>query len=487
MEEKYNNGPIDMKPLFYPKTIAVIGVSKNRVGGMKYVFANEGFLRKGGKIFPINPKYQELYDYKVYPSLFDPAVPDIDLAYIAVPARFVPDVVLDCGKKGVKYVIIFSSGFSESGNYDLQEKLEKAVEEAKITGGTRFIGPNCLGIENPHSKIHYFPGWFSKKGSISYLSQSGGTTARVTKWVENKVIGYNNIVSIGNSIDLTATDFINYWREDPSTRIITLYLESIPNGRRFIEAVKKTTPIKPIILWKGGQTEVGSIAAKAHTGKLAGSIKIWESMAKQYGIILSDHFEQFTDLITAFSLKYHLPKSKRTAIVLAGGGLGIEFADTCVRHGLEVPELSDDTKKKLGEIFPGENTSFRNPVDLGEYGYLPDYFAKALKIVGDDPNVDSVLFVREVERFKVFEITMGIKNIDVLNVKLITEVLESMDKPFFCSTAANAQAPEIFKMRYKFKLKMLRKNIPVIDYVPNICDIIDKMVDYNNFLNRNGS
>lgn len=474
--------PIDMKPLFYPKTIAVIGVSKNKVSGMKFVFANtySGYIKSGGKVFPINPKYQELYGYKVYPSLFDAEVPSIDLAIIAVPAKFVPGVVRDCGKKGVKFCVIFSSGFGESGNEEYQHELEKAVNEVKHI--TRFIGPNCLGIDNPYSKVSYFPNMPSAKGNISYVAMSGGTTSRLACWMVSQGQGFHNIVSIGNSVDLTASDFVNYFREDPLTDVICLYLESIPNGRRFMNALKATTVKKPVILWKGGQSDIGREATQSHTGGLAGSIEIWRAMAKQYGVVTAHHFENFADIITAFSVDFTLPRDENVCILVCGGGIAVEYTDLCARYGLKIPELTPTTQDKLADVFPDVNTNFRNPLDLGEYGYIPDYFNKALRIVAADPNISSIIFVREAERFQLFQETLGMDDMEELTVDLLSKAAREIDKPLFCCMSPNSQEIPYYEARLRFKKKLIQINIPVIDLVPNICETIKKMVAYRKYL-----
>jgi acyl-CoA synthetase (NDP forming) len=471
-----------MHPLFYPKNIAVIGVSNNKVSGMKYVIALESFVRDGGAVWPINPKYPELFGYKIYPSLFDPIIPNIDLAIIAVPARFVPDVCRDCAKKGVKFAVIFSSGFSESGKLDLQKELEKAVSESKSK--TRFIGPNCLGIDNPFSNVHFYPGMESKKGNVSYLAQSGGTTARLMLYLGSQGIGFQHVVSAGNSVDLSATDFINYYREDPKTKVIALYLESIPNGREFIEAIKKTTPIKPIIIWKGGQTDVGAKAAASHTGGLAGSYQIWKALAKQYGVILASYFEEFAELVCAFSVDQPLPKDRNVGILVAGGGIGVEYTDLCIQYGLNIPPLTDNTIKRLAVQFADVNTSFTNPVDLGEYGYIPNYFAKALEIVASDPGLSTILFVKEAERFKIFEDILLVKDIEGMTIKTIGEALKEIKKPVICSSSPNDQRIKFYEARLNFKNKMIQNNIPVIDYIPNACVVINKLVEYNNYLKK---
>jgi acyl-CoA synthetase (NDP forming) len=473
---------VDMTRLFYPKTIAVIGVSKNRIGGIKFVFANQEFVNDGGKVYPINPKYQELFGFKVYPSLFDSEIPEIDLAYISVPAKSVPDVVRECGRKKVKFAVIFSSGFGESGNLELQTKLEDAINSVKDT--TRFIGPNCLGINNPYSKIHYYPGMPTAQGNISYVSMSGGNTGRLAGWMVSQGCGFANVVSIGNSIDLTPSDFINYFRNDPKTKTIALYLESIHDGRRFIEAIKKTSAVKPIVLLKGGQSEVGVQAVQSHTGGLAGSIDIWKALAKQFGVIFTDHFELFQDALTCFSIDYHLPKNENVCVLVAGGGISVEIADICIQNGLKIPELTEETQKALGKVFPPINTNFKNPVDTGEYGYVPELFAKALEIVANDPNIDTVLFVREAERFNIFQETMGRDDMKEVTIDSISKILKKVKKPMFCSTSPNGQEESAYKARYEFKINMLKENLPVIDYIPNVAKIIKQMICYDRYLKK---
>jgi len=473
----------DLRTLFYPKTIAVIGVNKNRVGGIKFVFANQEFVTQGGgQVYPINPKYEELYGFRVYPSLFHPEVPDIDLAYISVQADAVPELIRECGKKRVKFVVIFTSGFGESGNMELQTQLENAIKDVKPY--TRIIGPNCLGINNPYSKIHYYPGMPSAPGNISYVSMSGGNTGRLASWQVSQGLGFHNIVSIGNSIDLTPADFIFHFLKDEKTKTIALYLESISDGRRFIEAVRKTTLTKPIILLKGGQSEAGIRAVHSHTGGLAGSSDIWQAISKQYGIIYTDHFELFQDAVTTFSIDYHLPKNENVCVLVAGGGISVEIADSCIKYGLQIPSLSQETQQSLANVFPSINTNFHNPVDLGEYGYVPEFFAQALEIVAKDPHIETVLFVREAERFKLFQETLSRADMEEKTVESISNVLKKVQKPMICSTSPNVQNERAYGARFQFKINMLKRNLPVIDYIPNACKIIKQMVCYYRYLQK---
>ena len=472
----------DFRKLFHPETVAVIGVSKNLVGGIKYVMAldNSGFIKAGGKVFPINPKYQELFNYKVYPSLDHPDIPEsIDLAIIAVPAPQVPEVVRSFNKK-VKFAVIFTSGFEESGEHQLQKELEKAVNEVD----TRIIGPNCLGIMQPYSKLTYYPQFpMPKQGKISYISMSGGTTARLAVMLDSEQIGFNNIVSIGNSIDVQPSELIQYFAEDGNTNSIALYLESIKNGREFFDVAKKLTKKKPIILWKGGKGEIGKKATMSHTGGLAGDYKIWQSMAKQAGIMVADHFEYFHDLILCASLEIKPVKSKNVGIIVAGGGIGVEFTDMAESFGLNVPELTKETQKKIAEVFQSVNTNFKNPVDLGEYGYVPEYFNKALKIMTEDPNIDSILFVREPERFDIFSVILKIPDMVKTTIDGIVEVAKQTNKPMFCNLSPNSLSPKAYKDRHNFKIKMLEIGIPVIDYLPNMIRLVADFADYEKYRN----
>ncbi|MHA1734588.1 MAG: CoA-binding protein, partial [Promethearchaeota archaeon] len=323
---------VNFRPLFYPNNIAVIGVSNNPVGGLKYIVAHELSGYEGG-LYPINPKYEEIGGRKVYPSLDAEGVPDIDLCVIAIPAKFVPDAVRQCHRKGVKFAIIFSSGFGEAGNEELDSELVRAIAE----GPTRVVGPNCLGVLNTESNVTYFPGMEYHEGNISIVSQSGGTTARLMAFLTSLGMGMANVVSIGNSVDLTVTDFLEYFKDDPRTEVVVLYMESIRDGRRFLEVLKEVTREKRVIVWKGGQTEVGGIAAQSHTGGLAGSYEVWKAALRQGGAIHGEYFEQVVDLVIACALKVPLPKNKKVGVVISGGGLCVEFTDTLIKHGLEVP------------------------------------------------------------------------------------------------------------------------------------------------------
>jgi acetyltransferase len=485
-----NNGPssfpkseVNFSPLFSPKTIAIVGASKNKIGGSKFYFAQKssGFIKDGGKVYLINPKFTELFGERVYPSILDPDLPKpIDLVIIAVPARFVSQIVKECHTVA-KFGIIYTSGFGEAFNTILEKELKDSLSHVD----TRFIGPNCLGVLNPYAKLMIYPEWGHYKGNISYISQSGGTMARLYLMLGSIGLGFSNVVSIGNSYDIQVTELMHYFGAEPKTTTIALYLESLSNGREFMQLARKITPEKPIVLWKGGQSARGVLATISHTGGLAGSYTIWEAMCRQSGILLADHFELFMDMVQVANIQPLLPKSLNVAVLVAGGGIGVEFTDRFEQEGLTVPELASETVKKLEQIFPGVNTSFKNPVDLGEYGYNPPYFAQALEIVLDDPNIDSVVFVREPERFKIIGQMLGIADTQATTIQTIWEVVQNSTsgKPIYCNSSQNKDSEEAYSVRHDFQIKMVEAGIPVINIMSNIPKIIRQFYYYGQFLN----
>lgn len=467
----------DLTPLFYPRNIAVIGASHNPVGGLKYILAHEtsGFA---GDLYPINPKYEDIEGRKVYPSILANDLPDIDLAIVAIPARHVPAAIRECHQKGVKFAVVFSSGFSEAGNEAIAEDLRAAVAE----GPTRVIGPNCLGVYNYESKVTFFPNVEYLPGNVSIVSQSGGTTARLTQYLISIGIGIAKVVSIGNSIDLSITDLLAYFKDDPHTETVVLYMESIPDGRRFLRVLREVTREKKVIVWKGGQTETGGKAAQSHTGGLAGTYTIWKAALKQHGAIVGEYFEEVIDLTAACSLDVPLPKSKKVGIVISGGGLCVEFTDTLIRHGLEVPALAPETQARIGQVLPDVNTAFRNPVDMGEYGYLPQYFGQVIDIVARDPNLGSLVFVRETDRFEAFKDILKVDDFAGLTYKVIKKAIRAAKIPFFMMASPNVEYIEYIETRYQFRDDLYKLHIPYIAQLPHLARVIVALYEYETYL-----
>ncbi len=488
-----NENHIDFTPLFYPKTMAVIGASTNPVGAVKYVKAH---LNSGIKIFPVNsnPKYTELEGLPVYRSIVD-IKEDIDLAIIGVPKEFVLGVIDDFQRKTVKFAIIFTSGFKESGRGDLEKAIISKIKSVK----TRFIGPNCLGINHPKGNLTYFPNLPTGPafaGNVSFISQSGGHTAKTNWYLLSRGVRFAKTISIGNAIDLAPHDFLPYFKDDDDTAVVGYYIESTRDGRAFMKRLREITPVKPVVIWKGGQGSVGYKATASHTGELAGSYKLWQAMARQSGAIISEDFDLMADLLSMFSFKLQLPKSNRIAIIACGGGNAVETADIFEAGGFSIPELQEETKKQIGKFIPDINSAFTNPVDLGEYGYVPDYFANAVNIVSRDPNVDAIVYIKESSRFPMFSVNflMSAEEYEAKTIKSLVGVYEKNKKegrniPLYLNDPFIAEDLESLRWRVSFRDKLAAIGIPVFNRVDVLMKTVKKALEYQKFLDdvKNGN
>lgn len=377
---------------FHPKSLAVFGASTDptKFGTLSMnTLIQFGFK---GKIYPINPHAKEVLGLKTYGSLREIHDP-IDLALIAVPASAVPSVLEDCGEKGVKAAVIYTSGFSETGKEE-DLRLEREIAKISKEKGIRIIGPNCFGVYCPESGLTLPPGaYYSKKsGNVAFLSQSGGCADRLCLEAKGWGIHFSKVVSYGNACDLNETDFLEYLAEDSQTRIIGLYLEGVKNGQRFLQTVKKVNQKKPVIIWKGGFDEGGRRAIASHTGALGGRREIWDAFFKQTGAVRVNSLEELIDTILIF---HHLPSlfDRRIAIIGTGGGFGVASADACERVGLSIPAFSAKTVERLRALLPSVGASAQNPVDLGNPWTSPSAYKQVIETVVLDPQVDALITV----------------------------------------------------------------------------------------------
>lgn len=480
---------IDFEPLFYPKTMAVIGASTNPVGAVKYVKAH---LDTGIKIYPVNrnPEITKLEGLPVYRSVTDiDEVDHIDLAIIGVPKEHVAEVIEEFKSKPVSFAVIFTSGFKESGREDLEQEIRVKMSEVS----TRFIGPNCLGIYHPKGKLAYFPGWQTGEmlaGNVAYISQSGGGTAKMNMFLLSRSVYSSKTISIGNAIDLKPQDFLPYFKEDPDTSVIGMYLESVTNGRVLMERLREITPVKPVVIWKGGQGDVGFKATASHTGELAGNFKMWQAMTKQTGTILAENFDVCADLLTLFSFHVPLLKSLRVAIVACGGGNAVETADIFEAGGFKIPELKNETKQKIAEFIPDINSSFTNPVDLGEYGYIPQYFADAVNIVANDDSIDVVIYIKESARFPMFSanFNMTSEKYELSHLETLRELNErnalGRNIPILLNDPYISEDLDGFTARASFRDKLAKVGIPAFGRIDVLMRALLKMNEYRRFLDH---
>ena len=375
--------------IFRPQRIALIGVSGNpdSVGGMTLKNLVSGGFQ--GVIYPINPKHEAVMGIPCFPDVNSlPKTPD--LAVIMTEAAKVPDIIRQCGEAGINGIIIMSAGFKESGEQGklLEEKVKQQVAQFPEM---RVIGPNCLGVIIPRQNLNLsFASSMPKKGHVAFISQSGALCTTVLDWARQAKIGFSYFVSIGNAMDVSFGDLIDYFGQDTNTKSIILYMESLLNARAFMSAARAFARKKPIIAYKAGRFPESAAAAASHTGALVSEDDVYDAVFRRAGMArvfnIGNIFD-FTDLIG----RKHVPKGQRLAIVTNAGGPGVMATDSLIARGGKLVKLSDETMQKLNELLPSY-WSHNNPVDvLGDA--TPSRFTKAVEIVLEDSNVDAVLTI----------------------------------------------------------------------------------------------
>jgi acetyl coenzyme A synthetase (ADP forming)-like protein len=339
-------------------------------------------------VFPVNPKADAIHSVPAYPAIG--AVPGpVDLAVIAVPKERVVEVARECVEAGVRGLVVISAGFKEVGGAGVER--ERELVELVRASDIRMVGPNCLGVINTDPAVRLnatFAPTMPPAGPVAFISQSGAMGLSVLDYAQSLGIGISMFVSSGNKADVSGNDLLAYWRDDPGTQVILMYIESFGNPARFVELGRAITRCKPICIVKSGRTGAGQRAAASHTGALAGTELATDAIIAQAGAIRAQTVEELFDLAMAFA-NQPLPARNRVAIVTNAGGPGIILADACEANGLDVTRLAPETEDKLRSRLP-EEASVRNPVDLIASA-TPQSYEFALQCAFDDPNVDAAI------------------------------------------------------------------------------------------------
>ncbi|HDM92138.1 MAG TPA: CoA-binding protein [Candidatus Korarchaeota archaeon] len=372
---------------FEPKSVAVVGASRNpeKLGHVVLRQLLENFE---GRVYPVNPKADEILGLKCYPSVT--SLPEaVDLAVVAVPAPITPQVVRECGERGVKAAIVISGGFSEVGNVELEEELKETAKKY----GVRIIGPNCMGIYRPSSGLDTLFTPSDRlprppRGDVAILTQSGSFGGAILTWLAMEGKGISVFVSYGNRADVDEADLIEYLSEDPETRVIAIYIEGLSNGRRFMEAARRVSPRKPIVVFKAGRSQKGARAVQSHTGSLAGSDSAYEAAFKQSGVVRAYSTEEFLDVSRALA-RLPLPRGPGVGIITNGGGYGVIAVDALEEQGLEVPDLDEDTRKRLREQLP-PYYPVGNPLDLTGSS-TPEQYLIGMREMAKSESIDALM------------------------------------------------------------------------------------------------
>lgn len=381
-------GQYNLDRIFKPQTIAVVGASEKAGTIGNALMSN---LVKGGfagNLIPVNPKYKTLHGYKAFDSVLKLEQP-VDLAVIATPIDTVTNVIQECVSKKVGGAIVISAGGKESG--EKGRKIEEKIRQIAYDGGLRIVGPNCIGIIKPGTKINAsFASEMPESGNLAFVSQSGGICTSILDLALKEHIGFSHFVSIGSMLDVDFGDMIDYLGNDPSAKSILLYIENLTNFRKFMSAARSVSRVKPIIVLKSGRSPAGAKAAASHTGAMAGEDAVYDAAFKRAGIVRVDTIQELFDCAELMS-KQPRPRGPRLAILTNGGGPGVMATDTLAKYGQEPVSLTAETVEQFDSFLP-QFWSKSNPIDiLGDAS--PERFGRALEVCFNAKNIDGVLVI----------------------------------------------------------------------------------------------
>jgi acetyl coenzyme A synthetase (ADP forming)-like protein len=379
-----------LKAIFSPRSVAVIGASAKQHSLGRAVFANLLFAGYDGCVYPINTKAKNVLGVRAYPNVLE--VPDeVDLAVVLVPAGYVPQVLKDAGRKGCKGAIVISAGFKEIGGSGIE--LEHQLQAVAREYGMAVVGPNCFGVINtdPSTSLNAtFSRSFPLGGNIAFISQSGAVGVAALEYAAGEKIGFSKFISVGNKADINENDVLEALADDPMTDVILLYVEGLENPRDFVRLAHRISEKKPILGVKSGRTREGAQAAASHTGALSGSDEVYDSLFAQCGVLRVDTLEDLFRFGMAFAHQ-PLPRGRRVAIVTNAGGPGIMATDNSIRHGLELAQLEPKTRAIMMADLP-PTVSLSNPIDLiGDAD--ESRYQLAMQAVLSDDNVDGAIVI----------------------------------------------------------------------------------------------
>lgn len=423
--------------LFYPRNVAVIGASADitKWGGLiTNHIALGGFE---GPLYPVNPKGGRILGIKVYPTLAAVPEDEIDLVAICRPAPAVPDILQECATKQVKFVILITAGFAETGEEG--RALQQQVVELANGLGIGICGPNTMGILSNRAKLLALGSPIHvPSGGMSMISQSGNIGLQLLSWAQEQGVGVNKFISSGNEGMYATEDYLEYLEGDDGTRVILLYVEGLEDPRRFLEVARRVSHVKPIVAFKAGKTDVGARAAMSHSGHLAGSEQIASAAFRQSGVIEAETTGELLDYAKAFEF-LPVPKGNRVAIMTRGGGWGVITADACRSSGLELAELSADTIEALDGMLP-PFWSRSNPVDMVGIFDLGVH-AQTLSLLVDSDEVDAVISLGSMTGFSS---SAGIADM-VRNLNPLSYILNNLQRIFFIWWSSLLMSPQWLK------------------------------------------
>ncbi len=467
-----------LEKMFSPQSLAIVGISRTYTGlGGQFFLRNLQRAEYLGRIYLIHPTAGEINGRTTFPSVA--ALPEaVDLLIVCVPAKAVLSVLEECSRRGVHNIHILTSGFKELGTGE-GRKLEEEVRRVSLEKGLNIIGPNCMGPYVPKSRLMLWGQIPAQAGSLSFLSQSGTLTQRMTEHGHFMGMGISKAISFGNAAVLDSTDYLEYLEEDEETKVIGLYLESVRDGQRFLEVARRVNRKKPLVLWKGGETPSGSGAVASHTGNLSGEDRIWENGLKQAGITRVRSLQEVAGTAMAF---LHLPptKGRRLFILGGGGGNSVYYADICIRAGLQVPPLQGEAREKITALVPAVGSFARNPVDAWRSFYDPAYMGQILEPVFVEPGLDMVILDRLIPRMTYA--TLDDPNVTPATIDFLKE--NKSRKPLVAVIDGSGEDPFLAGEAARLRQLYCRAGIPAYSSLPLAARALGHVVAYYERKNR---
>ncbi len=447
------------KAILNPSSVAVIGASRHPEKAGHVILRNiveSGFR---GKVYPVNPKADTILGLKCYPSVLD--IPDeVDVAIVAVPARIVPEVVAQCGEKGIPLVVVISAGFKETGPEGA--KLERSIVEIARKYGIRILGPNCLGFMNLSVPINAtFAAVTPKRGNIALISQSGALITALLDIAVCYGVGFSMVFSLGNKADLDEVDLLEVLSRDPATQYIIMYIESIERGREFISVARSMCREKILIALKAGVTERGARAVSSHTGSLAGKASIYFTAFRQAGVVQIQGLRELVSILQVLTRGDLLRLGKpRVVIVTNAGGPGIIATDCCEKLGVELVNLDRELIEKLRSILPPA-AALHNPVDvLGDA--TPDRFESTLRVLLSSPQISYVILIATPQAMT------NPPELAERIIKLSSEFRDKVVLPVLLGGETMREARE----------KLMKKGIPTYDAIEDSVEALSALSRY---------
>ncbi len=452
----------NIKSLFYPKSIAIVGVSKDPTKLGSIILSNLVDSKYKGNIYPVNPKYDQIFQYKCYKKISE--IPEeVDVVCIAIPAKYIKDVIIDANKNNAKNAVIISAGFKETG--EKGQKLEKEIINEAQKNNMRILGPNCLGLISPFAGMNLsFAASTPTQGNVGFLSQSGAFCTAILDMSLEKEFGFSHFVSLGNKTDIDENDIIKFWLKEPKVKVMSAYIEEINDGQKLMRLMNNSKKNKPLIVFKPGKTQEAKKAIASHTGSLAGSIQTAQTAMKQTGIIEATEINHMFYLMMGFAWS-HLPEGTRVAIVTNAGGPGIMATDEIIQSGLKLAKLSKTAKEKMKKYLPA-TASVNNPIDvIGDA--LAERYKAPIEVLLHEENVDAIIVILTPQLVTQIEDT----------AKLIINSAKLSSKPIL---------PVFLGGKYvNYGLQRLYDNqIPGFKYIGDAVKVLKDMYFYKKFLDK---